>query len=657
MSLLTPLGLLALIGIAILILIYLLKPNYQQKVISSTFVWKLSLKYKKKKLPINKFRNILILICQLLIITACAFILAQPFIREEGRPEINEQIAIIDASSSMQASYDHRETRFDRAIGKVETLAEETLNAGGLITVIYAGEVPYFVCQRATLDDLEKVKGDLSELSCSFGSALIDEEVDGSAMRLAETVLEVNPDAAVSLYTDTTYLNPGNIVNVVDVTDYEWNAAILDGAAEFEDPYYKVTASVAVYGRDTTISVSCRVNGYNGTSQNMVASADVFCTNDETFVIDFTELLGGVYAYDSIDFSLNMGESDSYEYDDAFTLYGGSKAELRIQYASSKPNPFFQSTLDNLDTSYLSRFYDVYIKEINASEEAALEGFDFYIFEHTMPEKVPTDGIVLLVDPDAAPTNLPGMNVQGVQKAPDSWQGTEKDYGYTLALPQAETEISPLVAYLDAPSCHVNKYTKLSMDSSYQPLLYCADTNAPIYFVKDDDQAKVAVLGIDVHYSDFSISNGALTIILANLFTYFMPATITDFVYEIGDMVSMNTRGEMITFMDPDGKIIGEYNKAAEGVVFPISYRVMAPGMYTIETRIIYPSREENVTEYFYVKTLTAESNIVEQKEALNGPIVEKEEHTLDIDLLLYFAAALVTLLFLEWTLQLKEHF
>ena len=46
MTLLTPLGLLGLIGIIVLIIIYIIKPNYQQKFISSTYVWKLSLKYR-----------------------------------------------------------------------------------------------------------------------------------------------------------------------------------------------------------------------------------------------------------------------------------------------------------------------------------------------------------------------------------------------------------------------------------------------------------------------------------------------------------------------------------------------------------------------------------------------------------------------------------
>ena len=62
MSWLTPLGFLGFIGLIILIIIYIIKPNYQNKIISSTFIWKLSLKLRKKKIPVSKLRNIILFI-------------------------------------------------------------------------------------------------------------------------------------------------------------------------------------------------------------------------------------------------------------------------------------------------------------------------------------------------------------------------------------------------------------------------------------------------------------------------------------------------------------------------------------------------------------------------------------------------------------------
>ena len=97
-SWLTPLGFLGLIGLIILLIIYIIKPNYQNKYISSTFVWKLSLKYRKKKMPLSKLRNILLIICQVLIVISSAFILAQPYI--DGEDENAKKEKVLDRKST-----------------------------------------------------------------------------------------------------------------------------------------------------------------------------------------------------------------------------------------------------------------------------------------------------------------------------------------------------------------------------------------------------------------------------------------------------------------------------------------------------------------------------------------------------------------------------
>ena len=117
MTWLTPLGFLGLIGLIVLIIIYIIKPNYQNKIISSTFIWKLSLKLRKKKIPISKLRNILLFICQVLAITAASLILAQPFIMAEREVKVAERVVIIDASASMMTETDNT-TRFERQSGR-----------------------------------------------------------------------------------------------------------------------------------------------------------------------------------------------------------------------------------------------------------------------------------------------------------------------------------------------------------------------------------------------------------------------------------------------------------------------------------------------------------------------------------------------------------
>ena len=113
MTLMNLLGLLSLISLIILLIIYILKPNYQQQFISSTYIWKLSLKYRKRKLPTSKLRNILLILCQVLLLVTLTAILTRPVNITKEKVE-NESIIIVDASASMRTNYDN-ETRFNRA--------------------------------------------------------------------------------------------------------------------------------------------------------------------------------------------------------------------------------------------------------------------------------------------------------------------------------------------------------------------------------------------------------------------------------------------------------------------------------------------------------------------------------------------------------------
>ena len=151
MTLLIPLGLLGLLSIAGLILIYIIKPNYQQKYISSTYVWALSLKLKKKRLPVSKLRNLLLILCQILFLVMCALALAQPAILTRAAITEREVIAIIDCSASMRASTDGQ-TRFQRAVNEVDALSGEVFNAGGYVSICLASSVPSVIAQRATAE-------------------------------------------------------------------------------------------------------------------------------------------------------------------------------------------------------------------------------------------------------------------------------------------------------------------------------------------------------------------------------------------------------------------------------------------------------------------------------------------------------------------------
>ena len=80
MSFLQPLGLLGLIGVPIIIIIYIIKSRFVQKPVASTFIWKRSLKYVKRKIPLSVILSLL-LILQILTVVAASFAIARPTVK------------------------------------------------------------------------------------------------------------------------------------------------------------------------------------------------------------------------------------------------------------------------------------------------------------------------------------------------------------------------------------------------------------------------------------------------------------------------------------------------------------------------------------------------------------------------------------------------
>ena len=229
MTWLAPLGFLGLIGIVALIIIYVIKPNYQKKMVSSTFVWKLSLKYRKKRLPVSQLNNVLIFLCQLIILTICGLLLARPVIEAAKAGDENEKVIIIDASASMRVN-DGGRTRFERAVSEARLLAEQTIGDGGVVSVILADTDPEYIVQRTGADKLDYVLASIDALledgdKCTYSSADMS-----AAVALTEEVLRYNYEAQVFLYTGTEYLVK-NGINVVDgeISDGQTGEAGLEG--------------------------------------------------------------------------------------------------------------------------------------------------------------------------------------------------------------------------------------------------------------------------------------------------------------------------------------------------------------------------------------------------------------------------------------------
>lgn len=683
-ELLLPLGLLGLLGIVALIIIYIIRPNYQTKHITSTYVWKLSLRYRKKRPPTSRLRNILIFICQLLILTAMAGIMAWPALVERTETNESEVVYILDSSASMYAETDGT-TRFECALEEIRSRAGVVIDAGGTVSVIVADDAPYYLVKQTDINHKMQFNSDLdglAERGCSYSVS----DIEG-ALSLSREILTANSAATVYLFTDTKYpltsipyfdrerTMPKVHVEVVrdntvrplaqaDGEEEEWNAAILDASTSLENGYYTVTVQVACYGMSLDIPVSVNVEGANSIPdsedestvlgktisyeeyahcQDGKTATVVFRvgggTNDENFTYYPVRDDEKFFSYRSIVIRLDSVD-DSLTVDNSYSIYGGQKQRLKVEYFSNDPNPFINAALGIAHNALASR-YELEITEIKKGDEPILEGFDFYIFEHQMPETLPTDGAILLFDPcpryGAVPAEA-GFQVETMDAFDSLFPLAEGDdyEGHPVAR-------NLLTGDPESGGIAVTLYDIVSYyDPAFQILLTC-DGN-PALMVRNEEETKIAVVNFSVNWSNLAkLPENFL--FMYNLLDWFFPSIAEKNAVEVKEEFTLNTWGDEL--------VLGNGEKVFKAEELPAAYSVDVPGTYTFHQTTYY---NKAISFSVFAKPPASESNIRPMADSLGDPYEGTEEETYIRDLLIILASVLVALLFVEWWLQSRDN-
>ena len=680
MSWLTPLGFLGLTGLLVLLLIYIIKPNYQNKIVSSTFVWKLSLKYKKNKIPISKLRNILLLLCQILIITIAALMLAQPYLATEEEPVSNKKIFVIDASASMMAKQGV-ETRFDIALSEIETQIDETLKLeNGEVSIILAHDSASYLIQQATAFSKGEVTEVLTNLreaakkeeACTYGTPDI-----AGAMKLAEKITAFTPDVEVILYTDTNYIDAGNVTIKNVSEEHDYNVAILDTRMVLFDNRYTIEVDMVGYGKNfADINLYALVEGQQTTDDPDIDEADgvldglcdvgfvletkVSLTDGEVTTVTIPGFTKSDFAtekdyneaykaecpelYETVSYKMvtaYIEEGDCFEADDRFTLTGGQKLPLKILYSSNNPNNYF-STAFRIIREKLQYRWDIHFEEFIVipemkDQEIPTEGYDIYIYERYMPETLPENGVTIISDP------LYDIHGAGFKI------GSEKYFKELTYFSKEEDH--PIIKNLNPEEIGVTKYVEImNPDGNYIPLLYCG-TETMLYATdkyESDMDTNVVLMPFSLNYSNLPIIID-FPLMMYNILEYYKPSTITNYIYDVNESFDINCRGE---YLEIKGEALdGEIITLTE---FPNKLSFSKPGFYQIYTQ------DEIIPEEFYVKIPDSESNVRPEFDALENPqfmLVEEKEDTINTDILYYFAIALVALLFCEWWLHTREQY
>ena len=322
--------------------------------------------------------------------------------------------------------------------------------------------------------------------------------------------------------------------------------------------------------------------------------------------------------------------------DNDFFIYGGRKPELNMLYFNPHANIFVGGAM--LSARATMTGWDVNFKEINTvpektGAELPVSGYDFYVYEGTMPAILPTDGVVMLINMNQEPEGLTAIKGKEVQ-APSP------DKPFTLSFTE---HAHPITQYLNPEKIEVTKYTRMTNWEGFTPLLYC--NGEPVLFVKETDGQKIVLMNFSVNYSMISMYV-EFPILMYNIIEYFMPATLTDHAFDINETITLNARSDELSIESLDGSYKDKFTE------FPQEITLTTPGSYTLSQ---IPISGNVQIEQFFVKIPSSESNISKTEDELYELIVPKKKAIDDLDLLLYFASALAALIFIERWLQAKD--
>ena len=623
MIFLTPWGLLGLLGILALIIIYILKPKFQDRSVSSSFIWKLSLKYKKKKMPFEWLKSSLLLILQILILLTMTAILTQP--RYTLGSQSGEKIVILDTSASMLAEI-NGVTRLERAINEIEALALRTVSNQDKFSIILAGENASLIVNRS--ESIQFIRNKLSEVTTTYSTSNIDE-----AIILTENILKANNIAEIIYYTSDDYNDPGK-VTIRNMSRSETNVAILSFKGELDQAnnYIFVTEVVSYGASLNDVVLELRIDGVYKTS-TIIDRLEEGITS--TYVWRLNDVNKDTYTYATVTL---LDIVDSFMFDNSLEFYAESQ-NFRIQIVDNNNLLAIDSTKEFVGRALQSLNRNYSIRRVSGLENASSEGFDLYIYSENVPETLPIDGAVWIFDPNTLPSSIGRVfndaNVSSVNPIINTNSPRYQD----------------LMRLVSPNRITISRYKRLIVNSNFDVLLTHQDN--PILSVSTNDGVKTTIFSFGMSHTNLPLLFIDLPMLVRNLSDYSLIKTVESQVFDSGQTIQIQPHPASISLEIEYEGVVSSYGNEA------FDFELNQIGRYNVR-QVLNTGRIEEMS--FYVRIPRQESNFDYQGDVILAqvnPVAPGGDEVVNdlFNLLPYLAAILLLFVAIEWGLQYREQY
>ncbi len=608
MKFLNPSGLWLLLGVPVLIIIYLIKSQHEDRSVSSTYLWKLSARFMKKRLPVQRVQKLLLFLLQLLMIIAAALMVARPAIPSG---EKREYVAIIDASGSMMISDEDGVTRFERAVDEVEKLGEK-VNMGHTVSVILASDNPIFLARSAT--SVNEIRLALENAECSY--TVCD---TAAALDLAQQACNDATYAEVYFYTDQPHAESKG-VEVVDLNAGEWNVSVGELSSVSYNEGTVFTTTVTSHNLGKLLNVGFKING------EIIDAQQIECPENAPTEVRFN--VDDLAYYDTAE--VYVEAEDGLDVDNSYTICQRSTGNYSVLLISKSPL-YLENALKSLRNCEVAVVGSV--EEADAMEDT----FDLYVYDHVYPAEYPSVGSVIVFGADGT---LPDGLMTGAT------------FDAEEAITKVNSYQSELYQELSLDSAVVVRYTELIGDSKWNTVLAC-DGVPVLVTTKQSNGMYFSVASFDLHDSNLPLIPDFM-VLMRNLVEYSIPAVLKDTDHTIGETVELTVLpyAEQMYVEHPDGEI---EQLSTEG-----EYCLITPDVIGVYTAVMTSGESGQYIDFFVHFPL--EEMSVEDGGALEVHLPENADLSDTADdamseLWFWLAAALLLLLLIEWGVYYREQY
>jgi hypothetical protein len=370
MTFYSPWGFLALIGVPIIIILYLLKQQHEDLTVSSLYLWEEVIKDLEANAPWQKLKKNILMILQIIAVILLALALAKPYL-SNLESNIQNVVVVIDTSMSMQSKMGNK-TRFDEAKANAREYITN-LKPNTYVTLISVG--------KNTV-----IEENLSKNKSSLLNSLNAIEVTNSALNIDDaksiifSIANQHPNTKVVLFGDQNFFIEGVEMEFSDMSGEAENFAIINLSHTVTENGITALSTIANYtGADAKIPLSIYLDG------SVYDAKYVDIAFGETLNVYWNNLPESTNVIE-----VRIDKEDALAIDNTYWNVVekglGNKALL-----VSDGNVFIEKALA------LSNKLELYKTLPDESREFI--GYDLYIFDGFLPEIIPEDGSIMIFNP------------------------------------------------------------------------------------------------------------------------------------------------------------------------------------------------------------------------------------------------------------------